>query len=297
MDLLKWLVRLPLRAIMLALRVLGFLLRPLLGRFAWTPPAWANAARRQPRRSFGVVVLLAMLVVAGWAGWHWYTHRPQPPQMTFVVATPAVTDYSQQIQKEPVIHPLVVTFSGSAAPIEQVDKVVTQGVTLSPTAKGEWKWNDDHTLQFTPAADWPVGQHYAVRFDARKLLAPQAHVAKGGFDFTTAAFTAGLGKGEFYQNPEDAAAEQVIQQLEFNYPVDPARLENRIHFAIADKFGRRARVVLVRGRCLRRAHDSAPAAGLATATGWKLHDSRGGRSRPQRFAHVEGESGGVIALS
>ncbi|WHZ18443.1 MAG: hypothetical protein OJF55_000592 [Rhodanobacteraceae bacterium] len=238
MDLLRWLVRLPLRALMLALRLLGFLLRPLLGRFAWTPPGWARAAQRRPGRSFGIVVLVAALAAAGWAGWHWYTHRPHPPRLTFVVAAPAVTDYSQQQQEAPVVHPLVVAFSGSAAPIERVDKTVTQGITLSPAARGEWKWTDDHTLQFTPAADWPVGQHYTVRFDPRRLLAPQVHVAADRFDFNVAAFTATLAKGEFYQNPGDASAKQVIQELDFNYPVDPAQLEKRVHLAIADKYGR-----------------------------------------------------------
>lgn len=238
MDLLKWLVRLPLRAIMFVLRVFGFLLSPLLGRFAWTPPGWARAAQQRPRQSAGITVLAIALVVAGWAGWHWYTHRPHPPQLTFTVTAPAVTDYSQQVQQEPVVSPLVVAFSGSAAPIEQVDKVVTQGITIRPAVKGEWEWTDGRTLQFTPAADWPVGRPYTVRFDARKLFAPQAHVAKHGFDFTTAVFTASLGKGEFYQNPEDASAKQVVQQLYFNYPVDPAQLEKRVHLAIADKYGR-----------------------------------------------------------
>jgi uncharacterized protein YfaS (alpha-2-macroglobulin family) len=238
MDLLKWLVRLPLRAIMFALRLLGFVLRPVLGRFAWTPPGWARAAQRRPRRSAGIVATLALLVVAGWAGWHWYTHRPHPPRMAFEVTAPALTDYGLQQRKTPIVHPLVVTFSGSAAPIERVDKVVTDGIALSPAIKGDWKWTDDRTLQFMPAADWPVGRHYSVRFDPRRLFAPQVRVAKDRFDFSTVAFAATLAKGEFYQNPEDAGAKQAIQEIDFNYPVDPAQLEKRIHLAMADKYGR-----------------------------------------------------------
>ncbi|WIG55299.1 MAG: hypothetical protein OJF61_001085 [Rhodanobacteraceae bacterium] len=237
MDLLKWLAMLPWRLLRGVGHALAFALRPVLGDFTWRAPRWMRVVASRPRTSAGAAAAVIALVIAGWFGWQWYQHRPRPTPLTFTVAAPAVTDYSQQTQKTPVVYPLVVTFSGSAAPIESVDKAVTQGITVGPAVKGEWKWTDDHTLQFTPAADWPVGQHYSVRFDARKLLAPQAHVGKNGFDFGTVAFAAALDTGEFYQNPEDANAKQVIQELGFNYPVDPAQLEKRIHLAIADKYG------------------------------------------------------------
>ncbi|MGH8161906.1 MAG: Ig-like domain-containing protein, partial [Gammaproteobacteria bacterium] len=237
MDLLKWLAMLPWRLLRGAGRTLAFLLRPLLGEFRWTAPAWTHTVRRHPRASGGMVAGLIVLIVAGWFSWQWYQHRPHPPQMTFEVSAPTVTDYSQEQQKEPVVHPLVVTFSGSAAPIEQVDKVVASGITVSPAVKGEWKWTDDHTLQFMPAADWPVGQHYEVRFDTEEVFAPQVHVAENHFGFETVPFVATLDKGEFYQNPNDASAKQVIQELDFNYPVDPAQLEKRIRLSIADKYG------------------------------------------------------------
>jgi uncharacterized protein YfaS (alpha-2-macroglobulin family) len=238
MDLLRWLAMLPLRMLRGLGRVLAFLLRPLLGDFTWTAPRWMRIVAARPRASIGVFIAVVAFLAAAWFGWQWYQHRPHPPRMTFEVAAAAVTDYSRQQQKTPVVHPLVVTFSGSAAPIENVGNTIVRGITISPALKGEWKWSDDHTLQFMPAADWPVGQHYTVRFDAHTLLAPQVHVAKNGFEFDTVAFAATLDKGEFYQNPQDADAKQVIQALDFNYPVDAAQLEKRIHLAIADKYGR-----------------------------------------------------------
>lgn len=237
MDLLKWLAMLPWRLLRGVGHALAFLLRPLLGEFRWSAPGWTHSVRRHPRAAGGIVVAVIVLIAAGWFGWQWYQHRPHPPQMTFDVSAPAVTDYSQEQQRKPVVQPLVVTFSGSAAPIEQVDKIVASGITVSPAVKGEWKWTDDHTLQFMPASDWPVGQHYEVRFDTGKVFAPQVHMAKDRFGFDTVAFAATLDKGEFYQNPNDAGAKQVIQELEFNYPVAPAQLEKRIHLAIADKYG------------------------------------------------------------
>lgn len=235
MGLLRWLVTLPLRVLRWLSRALATVLHPLLGGFTWSAPGWMRAAQRQPRKATAIVTALVALAIAGGFGWHWYQHRPHPPEMTFRVTAPAVTDYSQ---KTPVIQPLVVAFSGSAAPIEQVDKQVTQGISVSPGVKGAWNWTDDHSLTFTPASDWPVGQHYNVRFDPRKLFAPQVCMAKDHFGFDTAAFSAALDKGEFYQDPQDASVKQVIQQLDFNYPVAPAQLEKRISLSMADKYGK-----------------------------------------------------------
>lgn len=237
MDLLKWLVMLPVRLARALGHALAFLLQPLIGDVRWSAPPWLRMARAKPRRSMGIIATVIVLAAAGWLGWNWYRHRPHPPRMTFEVTAPAVTDYDLPDQKQPVVHPLVVTFSGSVAPIERVDKPVTDGISVSPVVKGEWKWTDDRTLQFTPAADWPIGQHYSVRFDARKLVSPQVHLAKGDFEFGTVAFTATLRKGEFYQNPQDATAKQVIQEIDFNYPVDPAQLEKRIRLSVADRNG------------------------------------------------------------
>lgn len=234
MDLLKWLLGLPARVVRAFGRVLAFLLRPLLGEFTWRAPTWVGAARRNPRRSAGIVAGIAIVCVAGWLGWHWYKNRPHPVYMTFQVTAPAVTDYTG---KAPVVQPLVVAFSGSAAPIERAGKAVVAGIHVRPAVKGEWKWSDDHTLTFMPAADWPVGQHYKVDFDRKVLFAPQAHVGEDDFEFDTVAFTATLAGGEFHQDPTDPRAKQVIQEIDFNYPVDGASLEKRVRVAVADRNG------------------------------------------------------------
>ncbi len=54
--------------------------------------------------------------------------------------------------------PLQIYFSGSAAQLSAVGKVVEKGITMSPSLPGEWKWVNDRTLRFVPKADWAVGQ-------------------------------------------------------------------------------------------------------------------------------------------
>ncbi|MGP1629124.1 MAG: Ig-like domain-containing protein, partial [Giesbergeria sp.] len=232
MDLLKWLLMLPWRVMRGLAYLLGKALRPLLGDVSWAAPSWMHVLRRNPGKSAVAVAAIVLLSAASWFGWRWYQDRPRPQQMTFQVTAPTVTDYTQKI---PVVQPLVVTFRGSAAPIEQVGKQVTQGISTSPAVKGEWKWSDDRMLTFTPTDDWPVGQRYKVHFEPQTLFAPQVDMAKDQFEFSTVAFLAALDRGEFYQDPQQASVKQVIQKIAFNYPVDAAQLEKRVQLAIADK--------------------------------------------------------------
>src|SRR5579875_1711574 len=155
MDLLRFLLLLPVRLLRGIVTALGWLLSPLVGQVNWSAPGWMHAVRRRPLHSLGIVATVAIVAGAGWFGWHWYKHRPRPHEpvrITWTVNAPEITDYT----KQPIsIHPLELVFSASAAPIELVGKPVTDGITMQPQASGQWTWVDDKTLRFTPATDWP----------------------------------------------------------------------------------------------------------------------------------------------
>ncbi|MGC1550547.1 MAG: MG2 domain-containing protein, partial [Rhodanobacter sp.] len=238
MDLLRFLLLLPVRLLRALGYVLGLILRPLVGNVSWSAPSWMLTVKRRPLHSAGALLALVLLAAGSWYGWQWYKHRPRPQEphrISWQVHAPELTDYTKQ---PIVIHPLELSFSGSAAPIELVGKPVTVGITMQPDTKGQWSWTDDHTLRFTPAADWPIGQHYKVRFDVAKAFARHVLMADDHFDFDTEPFKATLGKGEFYQDPQDATAKKTIVPVDFNYPVDPAQFEKRIALALADKDGK-----------------------------------------------------------
>ncbi|KVC36799.1 alpha-2-macroglobulin [Burkholderia pseudomultivorans] len=243
MDLLRFLLLLPIRAIGFVWRLLGRVLRPLVGDVSWTAPAWlgvtATAVRRRPWHAGGAVLLAAALA----AGGYWYKHRPKPPEpatVGFTVKAPAVTAYEVDDSGKPkvTVHPLEVAFAQSAAPIELVGKPAGQGIEMTPALKGAWEWADDKTLRFTPAADWPVGAHVEVRFAVRQAFAPQVTLQDDHFAFDIPAFAMQSSDNAFYQNPDNPAEKQALLQLNFNYPVDPAELEKRIGLVLVGRDGK-----------------------------------------------------------
>ncbi|NIE64346.1 MG2 domain-containing protein [Burkholderia sp. Ax-1719] len=246
MDILRVLFVLPLRIVRGLFNLIVKILRPVLGSISWSAPAWvpaATAAVRQRPRYFAVRAIGALaLAVAAWTGWHWYANRPKPaePQrITFQAKVPAVTDYVQADGTPKItIHPLEVVFSGSAAPIELIGKIVSKGITMKPALKGEWSWTDDHTLRFVPAADWPVGEHVELDFDIKQAFAPHVLMADDHLTFDLAPFVARAGNAEFYQDPQNATAKKTIMPVSFNYPVDTAKFEKRISLALAGSDGK-----------------------------------------------------------
>ena len=244
MDLLRFLLLLPVRLVRGLFKLIGWLLTPLLGRVSWSAPAWmpatASLLRRRPLACASGALAVLLLAAAGSFGWQWYKHRPrpvEPERVTFQLQAPSITDYAAE---KPTYSALSVRFSGSAAPIEQVGKPTGAGIAMQPALRGEWRWQDDRTLAFQPAEDWPVGQHFKVAFEPARAFAPQVRIDKDRFEFDTQPFTVRLGAGEFYQDPQDATAKKIIQPVDFNYPVDAAQFERRISLGLLDRTGGQA---------------------------------------------------------
>lgn len=246
MDLLRFLLRLPVRIASFLLWLIARILRPIFGSVAWSAPAWmpatAAAARRRPWHFGGGVAAAIALAIAGAFGWHWYQHRPkpvEPERITFKVRAPALTSYMDEEGKPKVtIHPLDIDFSHSAAPIELVGKPAGNGISMEPALKGEWTWLNDRTLHFMPAADWPIGAHVEVKFDVAQVFAKHVLLADDHLEFNVPAFDMQFGASEFYQDPQNAAGKKTIFPIRFNYPVDAAQFEKRIALEMVGRDGK-----------------------------------------------------------
>lgn len=216
----------------------------IFGHWSWQRPRWLvglqsllatlwNKARAKPLISVGVIFLLCGLTVAGWSGYQWWKNRPQPVRIDFAVTEPELTD----IEKEEKPDPLVVTFDGSVAPLDQVGKDITQGITLKPAIAGKWHWLDDRTLEFRPEKDWPISSTHKVSFDD-SLVTSQILLARQAFEFSTAKFMASIEKAEFFQDQVDPALKKAIYQVHFTHPVDPAVFEKNIALKLNNAAGK-----------------------------------------------------------
>ncbi|QDQ81743.1 MG2 domain-containing protein [Paraburkholderia megapolitana] len=246
MGLLRFLLMLPIRIVAGLMHLLGWVLRPIVGKVSWSAPAWLPVSvaftKRRPWHVGGGALAVIVLALASWFGWQWYQHRPKPVEpehITFSVKAPPVTRYvGDDGTPKITISPLEIDMSHSAAPIELVGKPVVKGITMKPALKGDWIWVDDHTLRFTPAADWPVGVHVTVTFDIAQVFAPHVLMADDHIDFDVQAFTATIGSGEFYQDPRIETAKKTIIPISFNYPVDAAQFEKRIALGLVGRDGK-----------------------------------------------------------
>ena len=225
----------------------GRVLHAALGEFRWTPPAWCREAaeliwsawlglRRHPRRS-GVIVAATLIAMLGaFAGWRWYQSLPKPVEYEAAVTSPDRTCIECNPPGKPNV--VVVHFSGSVAPLRDSGKVIDPaeaGLTMEPAFAGEWRWSDDKTLTFTPKADWPIGQSYAIRFAKHGFTASQIHLSKYEVTFSSPAFSAAVESNEFYQDPVVAADKKIVTTLKFTQPVDPAALERRVKLKLFGK--------------------------------------------------------------
>lgn len=227
------------------LRVVRGVVTFLLGSIRWSPPWWlrrtgvlaaivssrVNRYRLASPRSFwSRIGAMVIIIAAGIGIYEWEIHRPKP----VLVAVSGNVPEPTKLEKDAVINPLRITFGASAAKLPDIGKPVTSGVSIEPALKGSWSWENDRTLVLTPTESWPPGQPYKVTFDP-KLFPSHIHLERYDYTFTSSAFTADLGNGEFYTDPTDPKVKKVIATVKFSHPVDKPEFERRVHFWLRPK--------------------------------------------------------------
>src|SRR5579872_1517590 len=208
------------------------------GNWQWQPPAWVSSIHRALTRAGRYLAadikrtaFLLLALVAAIGGWIWYRSGPKPHYVEYSITPPGLTEYNERGIYS--IKPLVVKFGESAAPLKQIDKVLTAGINMSPKMAGAWTWNDDKELEFTPKNDWPIDQAFTVSFGRKGFFAPGVRLEKYGFDFHTQPFAANIASTEFYQDPRDPNLKKLVAAVHFTHPVDAGQFEQRVSLALA----------------------------------------------------------------
>ncbi len=189
-------------------------------------------ASAQPRKFFGTLIVIALLLAALFAAWQWYLSLPQGERITAKINAPKLTP----IEKVLVPEPLGMDFgvynndeldARSVAPLDLVGKEVSKGISMNPAMPGKWMWDADSHLLFTPEKDWPANQKYTIRF-ARDFFTSEVKMASYEYTFSTMPFTADIKEFKFYQNPVKPDDRYVVATMQFAFPVDAISLKNNI---------------------------------------------------------------------
>ena len=219
-------------------RGLSWLLVVLFGRWEWQAPRWLTWSGLQLTRGrrhlvanpkHAVVLLLALASAGG--ALTWYVTRPTPEYVTYTVNAPGLTEYNDKGISS--IKPLTIEFSEPVAPLKQLQKAVTVGMTMSPSIAGKWFWTNDRELQFTPKDDWPVDGAFSVQFAKKGLLATQVRLDDYGFKVRSQPFAAKITESQFYQDPRDPNMKKLVATVKFSHPVDMEQLERHVSLAVA----------------------------------------------------------------
>ncbi len=209
------------------MRIFRGLMEFVFGKVSWIPPFWLAALGRWASTHRKISTILAVVALSllggGWWGYRYYKNRPKPETVT-VSAEPLSVTHLQDKLRPPS---LVIKFGASVAPIGQIRKSITEGITLEPAARGFWRWESDRQLAFHTREDWPADKTYRITINPR-ILAPHVLLDQYVLETTTPRFQASFSKLEFYQNPKDPSQKEVVATLEFTHRVELSELEKNL---------------------------------------------------------------------
>ena len=212
----------------------------IFGSLKWNLPPWLSwifsSIKRfgagiknqhtNKRGRFYLIVFILLLAFAGLLyGYFWYANLPQPVRLS--VSTNYLEPTPLREDAEPEV--FIIEFGGSAAQIESMDKVVSEGIEVVPPINGEWKWDSDDKLVFTVEGDWPVGVNAKVKLN--KILFPKhVHLEKYEVNLDTPEFRANIDNISFYQDPSKENEKKVVAEVHFTHPIDIESFEDHVEF-------------------------------------------------------------------
>src|ERR1044071_2913825 len=203
------------RAVSIVLAAIPWLSARVIGHWQWQPPSWLTWTGRhlaESWRAFAADVrrlVIGGVVLAGaLAGGIWYANRPVPHYVAYTVTPPALTEYNEKGIS--YIHPLLVDFKESAAPLQNVEKTVANGIDVSPRVAGAWHWLSDRRLEFKPKDDWPIDKPFTVSLSKKGFFAPGVLLEGDSFDFRSQPFAAKIAASQFYQAPLDHNLQKLV---------------------------------------------------------------------------------------
>jgi hypothetical protein len=188
-----------------------------------TSPAKQETKTLNSRLIIALVSIVAFISIISIVTLIYKKGPPTAAKITFNIQAPPLTPLHENARP----HPLLVEFSGSVAKLEDLQKVVENGIELKPGLQGEWKWTGDNLLEFTPQTDWPAGTEYTVYFNEN--LFPE-HILLNDYkkSFKTHPFNIRLESNSFYIDPRNEDLKQIASTVSFSHPVKVETFEKNV---------------------------------------------------------------------
>ena len=196
------------------------IIRFVFGEINWRPPIWSRPIGRFSRGHPIAVSLSALGIIVCAVGIYVFQHLPRPELASFTVTPPGITPLEKELKPKPA----AIVFEKSAAPLGKVGATVN--LQMTPSLAGRWKWENDRTLVFSAAADWPPSTRYQVSLPASELAA-DIRLKSNTAEFVTQGLEVTFEDPHFYQDPVEVNKRQVIATIESNFPIELDALRNR----------------------------------------------------------------------
>ncbi len=219
----------------------------LLGKFSWEKPVWLalifSNFKQKPKKAYSVLSSIILFLLLCITGYYYYQHLPKPQLISAHIQIPGVI--VDQNSKQ-TIQPLNIIFNNatqngiindsefdaynslSVAPLEQIGKNITQNIEINPSITGQWQWQSDKNLTFTPNAPWPAGQKYTVSF-SKKLFKQTYRMPDWKIKFTTIPLSINIKDFKFFQDLLNPGNYKTSATINFNYPVDTQTFPQHIN--------------------------------------------------------------------
>lgn len=213
-------------------------LRVLVGEFNYRPPEWMPKFARwaddhvcsHPGKYAGLILFVGLVCTLLPPLLEWQrANQPRDRALTEerrvrgTLAMPGVTPIVKE-KAQPL--PITITFDGSVAKLELVGKAAL-GVTLTPEHEGQWTWQSDRVLVFTPNKDWPAAQEYTVTLD-KKQLPKEVSLIESNWKGSTRALEITVSEEAFQIDPRDPTMQNVVVGYKSSHPLVKEQVEQSV---------------------------------------------------------------------
>ena len=202
--------------------------RTAFGQLSYQPPEWlrrgftrVHVYRRAHPILAAAIVLGTFVLASGsvWT-WRWYQRLPKPHRVFATVSPIPVTP----LEKELKFPSLTITFSESAARLEDLKNPTLAHVRLDPPVAGAWKWISDTKLSFAPAQDWPADKQFRVIFEP-DFFPSHVRMEKLEYDASTPPFRADFKDVTLSEDAKEPGVQRVLATIDLTHSVDPGQIE------------------------------------------------------------------------